>query len=307
MQSQAQWDSPTWAAMNQDQKGSKWSKIAKMVNEESGEENEEEVESDEEDEIIPKLEYDLKTEVNVRTRKEDGVSGTSIVSDSINFSIIWLDRMCGITPTTKRGQTIYMVFMLLIPLIPIFALITQNVIQLNDVIIRREDLTTIDKSVEGSDEAARLVSGLQQERSESIFSLFVTNNIATQVSIGLDIQKRHLETDEALDKITRWRAPSGQEMFRSKLRFQIRLDDFRKRVLLNNETKETTQSELVVEDAMNFYTYATKVLLDDLSNIIRSSNGSSTWRYLRAIESVGIVMSLVKLSEVLEGRKLWHY
>ena len=83
-----------------------------------------------------------------------------------------------------------MVFMLLIPLIPIFALITQNVIQLNDVIIRREDLTTIDKSVEGSDEAARLVSGLQQERSESIFSLFVTNNIATQISIGLDIQKK---------------------------------------------------------------------------------------------------------------------
>ena len=57
VKSQAQWDSPTWAAMNQDQKGSKWSKIVKMVNEESGEENEEEVESDEEDEIIPKLEY----------------------------------------------------------------------------------------------------------------------------------------------------------------------------------------------------------------------------------------------------------
>ena len=203
VKSQAQWDSPTWAAMNQDQKGSKWSKIVKMVNEESGEENEEEVESDEEDEIIPKLEYDLKTEVNVLTRKEDGVSGASIVSDSINFSIIWLDRMCGITPTTKRGQTIYMVFMLLIPLIPIFALITQNVIQLNDVIIRREDLTTIDKSVEGSDEAARLVSGLQQERSESIFSLFVTNNIETQISIGLDIKRRFDETDEALEKITR--------------------------------------------------------------------------------------------------------
>ena len=77
-----------------------------------------------------------------------------MVSDSINVSIVWLDRMCGITPTTKRGQTIYMAFMLMIPLIPIFALITQNVIQLNDVIICRDDLTPI--------EALRLVL-VQQE------------------------------------------------------------------------------------------------------------------------------------------------
>ena len=96
-----------------------------------------------------------------------------MVSDSINVSIIWLDRMCVITPTTKRGQTIYMAFMLMIPLMPIFALITQNVIQLNDVIIHRDDLTAIEKSVEGSDEAAQLVSNLQQERSDSIFSSFV--------------------------------------------------------------------------------------------------------------------------------------
>ena len=80
-----------------------------------------------------------------------------------------------------------------------------------------------------------------------------------------------------------------------KLKFQIRLDDFRKLVVENNDTQE---ADLVVEDAMFFYTYATKVLLDDLSSMIRSSNGSSTWRHLityknilRAIESVGIEMS----------------
>ena len=69
-------------------------------------------------------------------------------------------------------------------------------------------------------------------------------------------------------------------------------------VVTNNETTETDRSELVVEDAMYFYTYATKVLLDDISNIIRSSNGSTTSRFLityknllRAIESVEIEMS----------------
>ena len=190
-----------------------------------------------------------------------------------------------------------MACMLLIPLIPIFALITQNVILLNDIIIRKTDLLDTDNSVERSDEAARLVSSLQQERSETLFSLFVTNNLATQVSIGLDLKTRFLQTDFALENISNWRSPVGEEMFRSKLRFQIRLDDFRKLVVENNETNGE-QSDLVAEDAMYFYTYATKVLLDDLSNIIRSSNGSSTWRYLityknilRAIESVGIEMS----------------
>ena len=286
--------------MSREVKESKWSRIVKQLNEETDGENEEDEESTE-NLPMPSLEYDSNTETVGKVKKEDGVSGTttSLVSDSINVSIVWLDRICGITPTTKRGQTIYMAFMLMIPLIPIFALITQNLIQLNEVILLRDDLTQTDKSVEGSDEAARLVSTLQQERSECIFSLFVVNNIETQVLVGLDLQKRFQETDAALESISRWRAPSGEQMFKSKLRFQIRLDDFRKRILQNNETNETSESELVVEDAMGFYTYATKVLLDDLSNIIRSSNGSSTWRYLityknvlRAIESVGIEMSL---------------
>ena len=74
------------------------------------------------------------------------------------------------------------------------------------------------------------------------------------------------------------------------------MDDFRKRVVENNDT---TKADVVVEDAMLFYNYATKVLLDDLSSMIKSSNGSSSWRFLiayknilRAIESVGIEMSL---------------
>merc|ERR1711892_6659 len=104
------------------------------------------------------------------------VGTSTLVSDSVNMSRQWLDKMCGLTPTTKRGQNIYMACMLLIPLIPIFALITQNVILLNDVIIRKTDLIDTDSSVERSDEAARLVSTLQQERSETLFSLFVTNN-----------------------------------------------------------------------------------------------------------------------------------
>ena len=284
--------------MPEDQQGSNWNKIFRQIKDGSDEED-----GNTEDENDHEVDESITAELASLSKKEDASSSLaasgSRISESVNISLQWIDKMCGITPTTKKGQNIFMAGMLVIPLIPIFALITQNVILFNDVIIRKTDLIASDGSVEQSNEVSRLVSSLQQERSETLFSLFVTNNIQSQVAVGLDLKKRFLQTDFALENMSNWRSPVGEEMFRSKLRFQIRLDDFRKLVIENNETSQNEdQSELVVEDAMYFYTYATKVLLDDISIIIRSSNGSSTWRFLityknilRAIESVGIEMS----------------
>ena len=84
--------------------------------------------------------------------------------------------MCGITPTTKRGQIIYMFIMLLIPLIPIFALITQNIILVNNIIVRKNTLMEADTSVVKSDETARLVAALQQERSASLMQIYLSKN-----------------------------------------------------------------------------------------------------------------------------------
>ena len=88
--------------------------------------------------------------------------------------------------------------------------------------------------------------------------------------------------------------PIGQDMFKSKQRFQIRLDDFRNLV----QERKGKSSEILAEDVVSFYNYCTQVLLNELSQSIQSSNGSSTWRHLityknilRSIESVGIEMS----------------
>ena len=62
----------------------------------------------------------------------------------VNFSVQWLDKICGITPSTKRGQNIYMACMLLIPLIPTFALIVQNIILLDEIINRKANLVDIE-------------------------------------------------------------------------------------------------------------------------------------------------------------------
>lgn len=152
--------------------------------------------------------------------EESGFSLTmENMSSSIAMSLQWMDKICGITPSSKRGQLIYMLAMLLIPLIPIFALVTQNVILLNDIITKKADLIESDLSVEKSDATARFIAALQQERSASLMTLFLREDFnSITKKINFDIASLRLMTDTALENITEWRAFTGEDMFRSKLR-----------------------------------------------------------------------------------------
>ena len=62
--------------------------------------------------------------------------------------------------------------------------------------------------------------------------------------------------------------------------------------------KNPLRNEDIAYETLRFYTYVTRVLLDDLSDIIKTSNGSETWRnlvtyknMLRGIESMAVEMS----------------
>ena len=84
-------------------------------------------------------------------------------------------------------------------------------------------------------------------------------------------------------------------MFSTKLRLRLRLKDFRKKDVVEKET----DTDIKVEDIMYFYNFATGVLLNELSYLIKSPNRSSTWRplityknVLRSIENIGTEMSL---------------
>lgn len=117
------------------------------------------------------------------------------------------------------GQYIYMMAMLLIPLIPIFALVTQNVILLNDIIERKADLIESSSSVENGDETATLIGALQQERSAALMGLFLRegfDSITDKIDFNIDTLR--IATDTALENITLWRAFTGEGLFRSKLR-----------------------------------------------------------------------------------------
>ena len=142
------------------------------------------------------------------------------MSNSFALSLLWLDKICGTTPSSKRGQLIYMLAMLTIPLVPIFALVSQNVVLLNNIIIRKADLIESDISVEKSEETANFISALQQERSAALMTLFLRENFNSDTDkINFNIESLRLKTDVALENITEWRAFTGEDMFRSKLRF----------------------------------------------------------------------------------------
>ena len=100
--------------------------------------------------------------------------------------------MCGITPTSKKGQGIYMFIMLLIPLIPIFALITQNVILLNNIIIRKAEILETDDSVERSDETAKAACDNIDTKADALYwvTLGISNNRHGAIQIFSSTQKK---------------------------------------------------------------------------------------------------------------------
>ena len=298
--------------MGESQIGTKWTKMVQMFKEEEEKQDKLEVCPEEEEEPDPddiKVHSEVDdidekkndTEVTLYN-KSDGFSDTmDRLTLSLTFSMAWLESVCGIAPTSRAGQRIYMFTMLSIPLIPIVSLIAQNIVLLSDILDRKNGLIEIGNSVLKSDETANLISSLQQERTASLMQIYLTNTskftTGSVDELDLDYLAQRLQTDEALGNITEWRDFPGETMFNSKLRLQIRLDDFRelqdKRNLSSRE-----QNEKLASDTLDFYTYTTRVLLNDLSNIITATNGSRTWRYLvtyknilRAVESLGIEIS----------------
>ena len=81
------------------------------------------------------------------------------------------DRSLLLHKCSRRGQTLYASVMIVIPLIPIMALVIQNIIILRDVIERKENLLVADRSVLKSDETARLIAALQRERTASLMQV----------------------------------------------------------------------------------------------------------------------------------------
>jgi len=241
---------------------------------------------------------------------EDGAPAPHMqgVSDTV-----WKVGCYKINPSTPSGQKFFILHMLVLPLIPITALVIQNSVTMNTLLGYQSRVSTIRRQVRGAMEIAVFIQNIQEERAEVALYIFTnqTNAVINSSVIGnannnrMGIQERFRQTDRALEEVPTWPnidksltntkvipigvgGADGTEAFKSKLKFQIQHEVFRVKV------REGRFGEIT--EILAWYEYINDVILDHLDDEIKSTNKSGVWRYLisfknllRAIENIGIV------------------
>ncbi|XP_061401271.1 uncharacterized protein LOC133337023 [Musca vetustissima] len=225
----------------------------------------------------------------------DKMSVHSVSSEDISSSN---DGQCcsaaARNPAIKTGRRIQLMQMIILPFIPILALIVQTSISLDDVLEYRAEVADIETQVTIATDLGKVVTHLQLERSEVAFYIFTNGS-----KVRSNLTQRFAVTDQALNNMTTWSEVSvptldddddyGVLLNRSE--FQSRLNEFRDRVRTEPEDNSIT-------DVMNWYTAINKALLHHLSEQIKEADNSGVWRYLvgfknllKSIESQNIASS----------------
>lgn len=139
---------------------------------------------------------------------------------------------------------------------------------------------------------AKFVLEVQKERAAVSLAVFLDSRSGKTT----DLTPSYASTDAYLQKI-KWRKFGKEKIFENKLRFQIRIDDFRKRVtemnkggIINNDTIQVDDKEV-----LDFYNLATGKLLTALESDIGDAQNGKNWKLLmtyfnmiQTIESCGI-------------------
>lgn len=124
---------------------------------------------------------------------------------------------CQINPVTKTGQRLYMIHMLLLPFLPISALIIQNAIALVDLLRYQTEIQTSGEKVDGATHLETFITNMQRERAEVAFYIFTYG----KQTLGLNLSERFKITDEALE-VMPWPEmrlkEAQQELLMTKLR-----------------------------------------------------------------------------------------
>ena len=106
--------------------------------------------------------------------------------------------------------------------LPIALLIVQNSFGFHGLIKWKNDIIEKDKLVNDATVLSRFIISLQLERAMVCLAVFLD----VRSGKATDLTEAYAKTDEALLTV-KWRKYSNEKIFENKLRFQIRIDDFR--------------------------------------------------------------------------------
>ncbi|KAF7265731.1 hypothetical protein GWI33_020814 [Rhynchophorus ferrugineus] len=192
-----------------------------------------------------------------------------------------------INPADGRGRKLHLLQMLVLPFIPIMALIVQTCIMLNNIMIFKHDSIEIENQVTFATELGKVVTRMQLERSEVAFFVY-TNGTHYRTNL----ETRFRLTNEALRNMSVWpelilQFDDSRKVYLDKTTFITNLTTFRQTVKLSEET--------TVTDVLAWYTTVNAAMLEHLTQQIKETDTSGVWRYLlafknllKSIESTGI-------------------
>ncbi|XP_042214992.1 uncharacterized protein LOC121861389 isoform X1 [Homarus americanus] len=213
--------------------------------------------------------------------------------------------------------------MMMLPFIPIAALIVQNCWFMTTVADHQREMQFLATQVHVTVELGVLLTALQLERGEVAYYVFsngsklrlkgetktqhlsegqrtkeassVTarrSHSSTPTTSRNNLQDTFRRTDQILERVSSWpnfsNYTKSDVLLGSKLRFQIKLDDLRQGMNYQGDT---------VAEKMDWYSYITYFIMEAIVSNIKDANISSVWKLLvaykdmiRSVEYFGIVM-----------------
>jgi len=205
--------------------------------------------------------------------------------------------ICSFSPTSTKGKWIFLLQTIILSFTPITILLIQNGTAFYDLMQEKDAITHKNELVMDAMGLSRFSMALQWERAAVSLAVFLDARSGQTT----DLSKEYSVTDVALRSV-QWRRFGPEKVFENPLRFQIRIDDFRKQVtdmnrMVNgsNVNAGNKKAQLNDKDILDFYNLATGRLLTGLEKDLGNAQSSSNWKILMAyfnmiqcLESAGI-------------------
>ncbi|KAF6209106.1 hypothetical protein GE061_014849 [Apolygus lucorum] len=221
----------------------------------------------------------------VKMSQGDEVSGQVSLDGDVS------QKWCGLRPdpARRRWRRCYLLQMLVLPFIPIAAVILQTAVSLQNILHYRVSVAEVDSQVTIATELGKVVTQMQLERSEVAFYLFTSGE-----DFGRNLSSRFEITDQALDNLSSWptvtvHTASGTSLvFNDSKTFMDHLQLFRGNISSEDST---------IREALQWYNSFNNAMMIHLTDQIKETDNSGVWRFLisfknllRSIEHIGISM-----------------
>ena len=130
--------------------------------------------------------------------------------------------ICTFSPTSTKGKWIFLIQTLILSFTPILILIVQNSVSFAETMKLKNEIILKDRLVTEATNLSKFIINLQMERAKVSLAVFMD----ARSGKSTDLKTEYADTDQSLQDI-KWKKFGTEKIFQSKLRFQIRIDDFR--------------------------------------------------------------------------------